>query len=87
MNNDVMINLILIILGIFLGFLYFIYIMYDERKKWKKVKYYKEQISYELDYTKYFDMVRLQKKVIRSKYIELFFLTLLVKLKEIFIWK
>jgi len=87
MNNSSLINIILIILGIVLGFAYFIYVIYDDRKKWKKIKYYKDQISYELDYTKYFDMVRLQKKVIRTKYIELFFLTILVKIKEIFTWK
>lgn len=86
MNRDVIFNLVLIILMVILLITYSIYVLVDERKKWKRRKYYESHIVYETDYNMYFDMVKKQKIIIIKKSIQLFFLTILVKLKELFSW-
>lgn len=86
MSRDEIFNLVLIFLMVILLITYSIYVLVDERKKWKRRKYYESQIVYETDYNMYFDMVKKQKIIIIKKSIQLFFLTILVKLKELFSW-
>ena len=62
----------------------FIYITIHNRHK---AKYYSSMIYYETDWDKYTTMVKKQKKIIRKKAIEIFWLKLLIKLKRIMIWK
>lgn len=87
MSRDEIFNLVLIILIIILLIIYSVYVIVDERKKWSKRKYYKSQINYETQYGMYMDMVKKQKIVILKKSMQLFLLNILVKVKELFIWK
>lgn len=87
MSRDEIFNLVLIILMIILLIIYSVYVIVDERKKWSKRKYYKSQINYETQYGMYMDMVKKQKIVILKKSMQLFLLNILVKVKELFIWK
>lgn len=81
MKNDVIVYLILISLMVILLTTYSIYVIIDERKK---MKYYYSNLLYETEWDKFSTMVKKQKRIIRKKQIQLFCLTLLVKIKEIF---
>lgn len=82
-NNDAIVYLILIILMVILLITYSVYVIVDERKK---MKYYYSYLLYETEWDKFSTMVKKQKRIVRKKKIQLFFLTLLVKIKEIFKW-
>lgn len=86
MSYDMIFNIILVVLATILLLTYSIYVIIDERKRKKHRKYYNGEIIYEIDYTMYNDMVCRQKIIILKKYIQLFFLTILVKIKELFKW-
>ena len=73
-NRDLMINIILLIIAIFLLMIYMIYVLVDERKKWNKREFFKYTLYYEVDYFLYMDMVKKMKKVLLKKRLELLWL-------------
>lgn len=85
-NRDLMINIILLIIAIFLLMIYMIYVLVDERKKWNMREFFKYRIYYEVDYFLYMDMVKKMKKDLFKKKFELVCLSVLVFLRRIFIW-
>lgn len=83
MEKETLEYLILIILLSSLIIIYFAYISYDYNKK---INYYKSIISYETDWDKYSEMVKHQKRVIRKKKINLYYLKTLVFMKGLIKW-
>ena len=86
-NNDIRFYVILLIIQIILSIIYAIYIVIDERKKWQKREFFKYTLRYEMEYFLYIDMVKKMRIVLFKKRVELFFLSVLVKLRRIFVWK
>lgn len=86
-NNDIRFYVILLIIQIILSIIYAVYIIIDERKKWQKREFFKYTLYYEMDYFLYIDMVKKMRIVIFKKMVELFFLSVLVILRRIFVWK
>lgn len=86
-NRDLMINIILLIIAIFLLMIYMIYVLVDERKKWDKREFFKYTLYYEVDYFLYMDMVKKMKKVLLKKRLELLWLNFLLFLRRFIIWK
>lgn len=86
-NNDIRFYVILLIIQIILSIIYAIYIVIDERKKWQKRKFFKYTLRYEMEYFLYIDMVKKMRIVLFKKRVELFFLSVLVILRRIFVWK
>lgn len=84
MEKEIAEYLILIIILSILILVYCFYVMYDEKKK---IKYYNKTIAYSTNWNKYKDMLKIQKKVIRKKQLQLFFLNILVFLRGLIIWK
>ena len=78
MENDIIVYLILIIILAILLLVYSVYVIIDERKK---MKYYYSNLLYVTDWDKFSTMVKKQKRIIRKKKIQLFFLTIMVKIK------
>ena len=64
-----------------------VYVIIDERKKWNKREFFKYTLYYEVDYFLYMDMVKKMKKVLLKKRIELLWLSILVMIRELFVWK
>jgi len=83
-NRDIIEYLILIIVLSILLVVYFFYIKYDDKKR---INYYKTVVLYESDWDKYSDMVRVQKRVIFRKKIQLIYYKVLVFFKGVIIWK
>ena len=86
-NNDIRFYVILLIIQIILSIIYAIYIVVDERKKWQKREFFKYTLRYEMEYFLYIDMVKKMRIVLFKKRVELFFLSVLVILRRIFVWK
>lgn len=86
-NNDIRFYVILLIIQIILSIIYAIYIVIDERKKWQKREFFKYTLRYEMEYFLYIDMVKKMRIVLFKKRVELFFLSVLVILRMIFVWK
>lgn len=86
-NDDVRFYIVLLIIQIILSIIYVVYIIIDERKKWQKREFFKYTLYYEMDYFLYIDMVKKMRIVIFKKMVELFFLSVLVILRRIFVWK
>lgn len=86
-NNDIRFYVILLIIQIILSIIYAIYIVIDERKKWQKREFFKYTLRYEMEYFLYIDMVKKMRIVLFKKRVELFFLSVLVVLRRIFVWK
>ena len=86
-NNDIRFYVILLIIQIILSIIYAIYIVIDERKKWQKREFFKYTLRYEMEYFLYIDMVKKMRIVLFKKRVELFFLSVLVLLRRIFVWK
>ena len=86
-NDDVRFYTVLLIIQIILSIIYAVYIIIDERKKWQKREFFKYTLYYEMDYFLYIDMVKKMRIVIFKKMVELFFLSVLVILRRIFVWK
>ena len=86
-NNDIRFYVILLIIQIILSIIYAIYIVIDERKKWQKREFFKYTLRYEMEYFLYIDMVKKMRIVSFKKRVELFFLSVLVILRRIFVWK
>ena len=86
-NNDIRFYVILLIIQIILSIIYAIYIVIDERKKWQKRDFFKYTLRYEMEYFLYIDMVKKMRIVLFKKRVELFFLSVLVILRRIFVWK
>lgn len=86
-NNDIRFYVILLIIQIILSIIYAIYIVIDERKKWQKREFFKYTLCYEMEYFLYIDMVKKMRIVLFKKRVELFFLSVLVILRRIFVWK
>ena len=86
-NNDISFYVILLIIQIILSIIYAIYIVIDERKKWQKREFFKYTLRYEMEYFLYIDMVKKMRIVLFKKRVELFFLSVLVILRRIFVWK
>lgn len=86
-NNDIRFYVILLIIQIILSIIYAIYIVIDERKKWQKRELFKYTLRYEMEYFLYIDMVKKMRIVLFKKRVELFFLSVLVILRRIFVWK
>ena len=86
-NNDIRFYVILLIIQIILSIIYAIYIVIDERKKWQKREFFKYTLRYEMEYFLYIDMVKKMRIVLFKKRVELFFLSVLVILMRIFVWK
>ena len=86
-NNDIRFYVILLIIQIILSIIYAIYIVIDERKKWQKREFFKYTLRYEMEYFLYIDMVKKMRIVLFKKGVELFFLSVLVILRRIFVWK
>ncbi len=86
-NRDLMINIILLIIAIFLLMIYMIYVLVDERKKWNKREFFKYTLYYEVDYFLYMNMVKKMKKVLLKKKLELLWLNFLLLLRRFIIWK
>ena len=86
-NNDIRFYVILLIIQIILSIIYAIYIVIDERKKWQKREFFKYTLRYEMEYFLYIDMVKKMRIVLFKKRVEVFFLSVLVILRRIFVWK
>lgn len=86
-NRDLMINIILLIIAIFLLMIYMIYVLVDERKKWNKREFFKYTLYYEVDFFLYMNMVKKMKKVLLKKKLELLWLNFLLLLRRFIIWK
>lgn len=86
-NDDVRFYIVLLIIQIILSIIYAVYIIIDERKKWQKREFFKYTLYYEMDYFLYIDMVKKMRIMIFKKMVELFFLSVLVILRRIFVWK
>ena len=86
-NNDIRFYVILLIIQIILSIIYAIYIVIDERKKWQKREFFKYTLRYEMEYFLYIEMVKKMRIVLFKKRVELFFLSVLVILRRIFVWK
>lgn len=86
-NRDLMINIILLIIAIFLLMIYMIYVLVNERKKWNKREFFKYTLYYEVDYFLYMNMVKKMKKVLLKKKLELLWLNFLLLLRRFIIWK
>lgn len=86
-NRDLMINIILLIIAIFLLVIYMIYILVNERKNWNKPEFFKYTLYYEVDYFLYMDMLKKMKKVLLKKRLELLWLNFLLLLRRFIIWK
>lgn len=86
-NNDIRFYVILLIIQIILSIIYAVYIVIDERKKWQKREFFKYTLRYEMEYFLYIDMVKKMRIVLFKKRVELFFLSVLVILRRIFVWK
>lgn len=86
-NNDIRFYVILLIIQIILSIIYAINIVIDERKKWQKREFFKYTLRYEMEYFLYIDMVKKMRIVLFKKRVELFFLSVLVILRRIFVWK
>ncbi len=86
-NRDLMINIILLIIAIFLLMIYMIYVLVDERKKWNKREFFKYTLYYEVDYFLYMNMVKKMKKVLLKKKLELLWLNFLLLLRRFITWK
>ena len=86
-NNDIRFYVILLIIQIILSIIYAIYIVIDERKKWQKREFFKYTLRYEMEYFLYIDMVKKMRIVLFKKRVELIFLSVLVILRRIFVWK
>ena len=86
-NDDVRFYVVLLIIQVILSIIYGVYIIIDERKKWQKREFFKYTLYYEMDYFLYIDMVKKMRIVIFKKMVELFFLSVLVILRRIFVWK
>lgn len=86
-NNNIRFYVILLIIQIILSIIYAIYIVIDERKKWQKREFFKYTLRYEMEYFLYIDMVKKMRIVLFKKRVELFFLSVLVILRRIFVWK
>ena len=86
-NDDIRFYVILLIIQIILSIIYAIYIVIDERKKWQKREFFKYTLRYEMEYFLYIDMVKKMRIVLFKKRVELFFLSVLVILRRIFVWK
>lgn len=84
-NRDLMINIILLLIAIFLLMIYMIYVLVDERKNWNKRKFFKYTLYYEVDYFLYMDMVKKMKKVLLKKRLELLWLNFLLLLRRFII--
>ena len=84
MEKEVVEYSLLIILLSILILIYCVYVIYDEKKK---IKYYNHTILYITNWEKYNDMIKVQKKVIRKKQRQLFFLNILVFLRGLIVWK
>lgn len=83
MNYDIIFNGVLCIIMIMLLITYAIYVIIDERKK---MKYYKSTLLYVTDWDKYCTMVKKQERILFYKKVQLFWFTILVKIKRL-IWK
>lgn len=86
-NDDVRFYIVLLIIQIILSIIYAVYIIIDERKKWQKREFFKYTLYYEMDYFLYIDVVKKMRIVIFKKRVELLFLSVLVILRRIFVWK
>ena len=86
-NDDVRFYIVLLIIQIILSIIYAVYIIIDERKKWQKREFFKYTLYYKMDYFLYIDMVKKMRIVIFKKMVELFFLSVLVILRRIFVCK
>lgn len=86
-NDDVKFYLVLLVIQIMLSIIYTIYIIIDERRKWKRRGFFKYTLRYEIDYFLYMDMVKKMRIVIFKKKLELFFLSILVAMRRVFVWK
>lgn len=86
-NDDVRFYIVLLIIQVILSIIYAVYIIIDERKKWQKREFFKYTLRYEMEYFLYIDMVKKMRIVLFKKRVELFFLSVLVILRRIFVWK
>ena len=86
-NDDIRFYVVLLIIQVILSIIYAVYIIVDERKKWQKREIFKYTLRYEMDYFLYIDMVKKMRIVLFKKRVELFFLSVLVILRRIFVWK
>lgn len=86
-NNDIRFYVVLLIIQVILSIIYGVYIIIDERKKWQKREFFKYTLRYEMEYFLYIDMVKKMRIVLFKKRVELFFLSVLVILRRIFVWK
>ena len=83
MSDDFLVLMYAFLCGIMFIILiiFIIHILNNEKKK---AKYYRGIIYFETNYDKHQEMVERQKIVLIKKKIQLFFLTFLVALKEVF---
>ena len=84
MEKEIIEYILLIIVLSILILIYCFYVISIERKK---IKYYKETISYDTDWDKYNHMVKVQRKIILRKKFKLFLLKILVFLRGVIKWK
>lgn len=87
MDKDLLFSIALLITAIVLLVVYMVYVIVDERKKWNKREFFKYTLYYEVDYFLYMDMVKKMKKVLFKKRIELLWLSILVIIRWLFVWK
>lgn len=84
--NEFVFDMLLIVFTLILLVTFIVSIIFEERKGLKKRTFFKYNIYYDVDHSLYVDMVKKMKRVIFKKKLELFWFSLLVFLRRIFVW-
>lgn len=84
--NEFVFDMLLIVFALILLVICIVNCIIEERKDWDNRNFFKYKIYYEVDHSLYVDMVKKMKRVIFRKKLELFWFSLLVFLRRIFVW-
>lgn len=80
-----MVNVLLLVIIIIVLLIYFVYVVISEIRRVNQTEYFKSKLCYEYD--ECFKMVHEMRFVLFKKKMQLFFLNILVVLRELFLWK
>jgi len=83
MNNDFLVPFYIVLCGVMV-ILLIIFIIYILNQEMSRTKYYNKKILFHSKYDKHDTMVKYQKRVLFRKKLYLYFLLLLVGIKEVF---
>lgn len=84
--NEFVIDMLLIVFTLILLVICIVSCIFEERKNWDNRNFFEYKIYYDTEYSLYVDMVKKMKRVIFRKKLELFWFSLLVFLRRIFVW-